>query len=135
MAIKISNAAANAEADALARLLDNGYIRIYSGVQPATPDTALSGNTLLAELRINATSAPAAAAGVLTFNAITSDTAADATGTASFYRKLGSNGTSAHIDGTVTATGGGGDLTLNTVSIVLNAQVDITSDTYTISKG
>jgi hypothetical protein len=50
-ALRLTNAAVNAEADAFARLLDNGYLRIYSGTQPATADTALSGNTLLAELR------------------------------------------------------------------------------------
>src|SRR4051794_39788313 len=100
-ALRLSNAAVSAEADALARLLDNGYLRIYSGTQPATADTALSGNTLLAELRANATSAPAAVAGVLTFNAVTSDTANDATGTATFYRAFKSDGTTGVMDGSV----------------------------------
>jgi len=68
--LKMSNAAVNAEADALARLLDGGFIKIYTGTQPATADTALSGNTLLGTLGVNATSAPAASAGVLTFNAV-----------------------------------------------------------------
>lgn len=98
---QMADVAVNAEADALARLLDNGYLRIYSGTKPATADTALSGNTLLAELRINATSAPAASGGVLTFNAITSDSSADATGTASFFRAFKSDGTTAVMDGTV----------------------------------
>jgi hypothetical protein len=73
---KFSNATVNGEADTVARYLDSGYFRIYSGTKPATADTALSGNTLLAELRYPATSAPAAVAGVLTFNTLTSDTAA-----------------------------------------------------------
>ncbi len=52
---QIANASVNAQGDAIARHLDNGYLRIYSGAQPATADTALSANTLLAELGFAAT--------------------------------------------------------------------------------
>jgi hypothetical protein len=130
---KFANVTVNAEADALARLLDNGYLRIYSGTQPATADTALSGNTLLAELRFAATSAAAASAGVLTFSAITSDTSADATGTAAFYRALKSDGTSVVMDGSVGTSSA--DLVLNSTAIQSGAQVDVTSFSLTVSKG
>jgi hypothetical protein len=130
---KFANVTVNAEADALARLLDNGYLRIYSGTQPATADTALSGNTLLAELRFAATSAAAASAGVLTFSAITSDTSADATGTATFYRALKSDGTSVVMDGSVGTSSA--DLVLNSTAIQSGAQVDVTSFSLTVSKG
>jgi hypothetical protein len=129
---QMTNVAVNAEADAFARLLDNGYCRIYSGTQPATGDTALSGNTLLAELRFGATSAPAASAGVLTFNAITSDSSADATGTATFFRTLKSDGTTAVHDGTVgTATS---NMIVATTSFVTGAVISISSFTHTIAK-
>lgn len=98
---QMADVVVNAQADALARLLDGGKLRIYSGTQPATADTALSGNTLLAELTFNATSAPAASSGVLTFNAITADTSADNSGTASFFRAFKSDGTTAVMDGSV----------------------------------
>jgi hypothetical protein len=130
---KFANVTVNAEADALARLLDNGYLRLYSGSQPATADTALGAQVLLAELRFNATSAPAASAGVLTFNAITSDTAADATGTAAFYRALKSDGTSVVMDGSVGTSSA--DLVLNSTAIQSGAQVDVTSFAVTVSKG
>jgi hypothetical protein len=130
---KFANVSVNAEADALARLLDNGYLRLYSGTQPATADTALSGNTLLAELRFAATSAAAASAGVLTFSAITSDTSADATGTAAFYRALKSDGTSVVMDGSVGTSSA--DLVLNSTAIQSGAQVDVTSFALTVSKG
>jgi hypothetical protein len=130
---KFANVTVNAEADALARLLDNGYLRLYSGTQPATADTALSGNTLLAELRFAATSAAAASAGVLTFSAITSDTSADATGTAAFYRALKSDGTSVVMDGSVGTSSA--DLVLNSTAIQSGAQVDVTSFAVTVSKG
>lgn len=129
---QVANVAVNAEADALARLLDGGFLRIYSGTQPATADTALSGNTLLAELGFSATSAPAAVAGVLTFNAITPDASADATGTATFYRCYKADGTTAVMDGNVlTSTG---NLNLNSVAIQAGASVSVSSFTHTVEK-
>jgi hypothetical protein len=130
---KLSNAAANAAADAVARQLDNGYLRIFSGTQPTNADTAIGAQVLLAELRFNATSAPAASAGVLTFNAFTADSSADATGTAAWFRALKSDGTSVVFDGSVGTSGS--DLNLATVSIVAAASVSITSMSYTQQKG
>lgn len=130
---KISNAAANAEADAFSDLLDNGYLRIYSGSQPATADTAIGAQVLLAELRFNATASPAAVNGVITFNAITSDTSADATGTAAWFRALKSDGTSAVWDGSVSTSGA--TINLNSTAIQANAQVDVTALTFTVNKG
>jgi hypothetical protein len=130
---KLSNAGANAAADAVARQLDNGYLRIYAAAQPADADTALSGQTLLAELRFNATSAPAASAGVLTFNAFTADSAANDTGTAAFFRALQSDGTSVVFDGSIGTSGA--NLNLNSVAIQSGAAVSVSSFTYTQSKG
>lgn len=98
---QLANATVNGQADDLARRLDNGYLRIYDGSQPATADTAVSTQTLLAELRFNATSAPAASGGLLTFNAVTSDSSANASGTAAWFRALSSDGTTVVFDGTV----------------------------------
>ena len=114
MAIQKSIVARNAELDALAPLANNGYIRIYSGSIPATPETAASG-TLLAELRFGATAFGAAASGVITANAITEDSSANNTGTAGYYRALESDGTTALWDGTVGTSGA--DLNLNSTNI------------------
>jgi hypothetical protein len=130
--LRESNAAVNAKADAVSDLLDNGYLRIYDGSRPATADTAVGAQTLLAELRFNATAAPAASAGVLTFNALTADSSANATGTASWFRALSSNGTTAVFDGEVGTSGS--DLNLATTSIVAAAEVSVTSFTYTQPK-
>ena len=131
---RLSNAAVNAQADALARRLDTGYLRIYSGTQPASADTAISSQTLLAELRFSATSAPNAVNGVLTCNSLTPDNAADATGTATWFRTLGSDGTSVVLDGSIGATGSSNNLELSTTSIVQNAQINVTSFTHTVVK-
>lgn len=101
-------------------------LRIYDGTRPATAGTA---TVLLAELVCNATFAPAASGGVLTLNAIANDASADATGTATWFRIVQSDGTTHVLDGNVGTSGS--DLNLNTTSIVAAGPVSITSFTIT----
>lgn len=129
---KRGNAAVNAEADAVCVLLNGGKLQIYDGSQPATADTAIGAQVKLAELTWNATAFAAAAAGVAVANAITTDTVADATGTASWFRALKSDDTKV-FDGTVGT--GTHDLVLDTTSIVAGADVAVTAFTYTADKG
>lgn len=107
----------------------SALLRIYDGTIPANVAAAITG-TLLAELTCNATFAPGASGGVLTLNAITADSSANNTGTASHFRIL-TSGATAVLQGTVTVTGGGGDLTLNTTSIVAGGTVSVTTRTIT----
>lgn len=132
MDTQLSNAAANAEAAALAALLNNGYLRIYSGTKPANANTALSGNTLLAELRFAATAFPAAVAGLLTANAITADSSADASGTASFFRALESDGTTVVMDGTVGTSGT--NMIVPTTTITAAQTVSCSSFTHNVQE-
>jgi hypothetical protein len=104
-----------------------GLFRIYDGTRPATGGAATN---LLAELTFSDPSAGAPSGGVLTFSAIADDTSANATGTATWFRIVDSTGAFV-MDGSVTATGGGGDLELNTTSIVAGGTVSITSATIT----
>lgn len=131
--LKISTTAVNAQADALSDLLDNGYLRIYDGTQPANANTAITSQVLLAELRFNATAAPAASGGVLTMNSITQDSSANNTGTATWFRALKSNGSTVVFDGSVGAASC--DLNLGSTSITSGASVAVTSMTYTVSAG
>lgn len=127
--LQLSTAAQNAEVDALMALANTGYIRLYTTAQPANANTAIGAQTLLATLRFGATAFGASSSGTATANAITSDTSAAATGTATWFRVLKSDGTSVLWDGSVgTATA---DLVLNTTSIVTGATVAISSLTYT----
>jgi hypothetical protein len=130
---KRSNAAVNAAADAVCTLLNSGKLRIYDGTQPATANTAITTQTLLAELTFNATAFGAASNGVATANSITADSSADATGTASWFRAVKSDGTTAVFDGSVGTSSA--DLVLNSVNISSGAQVSVTSFTYTENKG
>ncbi len=135
MTTRISTGAAKAANDALVALLNSGTLEIRTGSQPATVATAASG-TLLGTLTLSATAfgaATTASPSVATANAITSDTSADATGTAGWFRAYRSagNGSTATIDGSITATGGGGDMTLDSVSVVAAGTIAVTA--WTIS--
>lgn len=125
-----STGARNAALDAAKARLNNGYLRIYSGTRPAGPGTALSGNTLLAELRFGATAFGASSNGAASANAITQDSAADATGTATFARLLQSDGTTAEADIEVGTSGA--NLNLNTTSITAGQAVSVSSLTYSL---
>lgn len=130
---KFTDLAVNTKADAQAALLNSGKLRIYDGTQPATADTAIGAQVLLAELTFNATAFSAAVAGVATANAITQDSSADATGTATWFRALRSDGSTAVMDGSVgTATS---NIVLNSVAISAGAAVSVTAFTLTESKG
>lgn len=129
MAFKITTTAANASLDGLTALLNTGSLKIYDGTVPTNAGDALSTQVLLATLPLSATAFGAAAAGVATANAITSDTAADATSTATFYRAFKSDGTTVVCQGSVGTSGA--DLNLNTTAIQVNARVDVTSWTIT----
>ena len=118
--------------DSALNVLNSGFIQIYTGTQPATPDTGLSGNTLLATLSLSATAFGATSAGVKTANAITSATAS-ATGTATFFRAFKSDDTTAVIDGSVGTSGT--DMVLNDVAITTGGTVSCTSWTVSMPVG
>jgi len=126
MAIKLSAAARSARMDTITTSVGtSGKLRIYSGTRPANVAAAITG-TLLAELTTNASAfAAAASTGVLTASAITGDTSADNTGTATHFRLFQSNGTTAVMDGDVGTSGS--DLNLTTTSIVATQPVSVTS--------
>lgn len=129
--IRLSTPAANAMLDAIATLMDVGagpaIGEIYDGAIPTNADTAIGAQVKLATVTFsNPCVAGAAAARVLTFDTITPDSAADATGTAAWVRVLDSAGVKV-FDGTVTATGGGGVIEFNSTSFVATVPVYVTS--------
>lgn len=121
----IRNARLNVIRDAIDAGAGAGLLEIYAGTRPATGGTV---TTLLGTLTFSATSAPNAASGVLTFNAITEDSSADATGTASWARITDSTG--AFVMDVDVGTSGT-EIILNTVSIVAGGPIRVTSGTLT----
>lgn len=129
MAISLTTTLRNGTLDAITSAIGaSGLLRVYDGSVPANVGTALGAQVLLATCPLSATSAPAASGGVLTFNAITNDSSADATGTATFFRLL-TSGATAVAQGTVGTSGA--DINFNTVSFVSGAAVAVSSLVFT----
>jgi hypothetical protein len=133
MAFQFSTSARNASLDAIETAIGaSAVLKIRTGTKPATVATADAG-TVLASMTLPSDWLAAAASGSKAKAGTWEDTSADATGTAAHFRIYASDGTTAHIQGTVTATGGGGDMTLDNLSIASAQAVSITS--FTLSAG
>lgn len=107
----------------------NPVLEIYDGAMPADMGTAFT-NTLLATLTLTATVATETD-GVITFDSITEDSAADASGTATWARILDMDGGEAAYF-TISRTGEGGDIQLNITDLVSGGPVAITAGTITV---
>jgi hypothetical protein len=130
--LKYSAALKNAQQNAITTTLGaSAAFDLYSGTQPANPDTAITSQVLLATLPCSATLAPAPANGILTLNAISNGTgtAGAAGGTTATWYRLRTSGGTAHIDGTVGISGA--DLNINNTSIATGQTVSVTGYTYT----
>ena len=131
MALQYSVTVRNAQLDAVETTVGTApLLRIYSGSAPANCAAAASG-TLLAEATLPSDWMEAANSGSKALSGTWQDASANATGTAGHWRLYDSGGTTCHAQGTVTATGGGGDLTLDNTSIASGQSVTITSFTIT----
>lgn len=131
MALGYNQALVHARLDAITtRAGSAALLRIYDGSRPATA-AAITTQNLLAELTCGTPFAAAASGGQLTWGALTQDSSADATGTATWFRVVQSNGTTHVMDGSVGATGSGADAELNSTSIVTGGTVSVTSAVIT----
>jgi hypothetical protein len=121
----IKQSTANAMLDQLTTAIGaSGFLRLYDGAQPAGPDTALSGQNVLAELALSATAFAAGAGGSIVANTISDDTDANATGTATWASFV----TAAGVRILDVAVGtAGADINLNTVLIQIHAKVSVTA--------
>jgi hypothetical protein len=131
MAIKLSEAVRNARLDAIETTISTGAIlKIFGGALPANVAAADAG-AALAALTLPSDWLGAAAAGVKAKAGTWQDLSADATGTATHYRIYASDGTTCHLQGTVTATGGGGDMEVDNVSIATAQSIEVTAYSLT----
>lgn len=129
MAIQLSVAVRNARLDAIETTISTSAVmKIRTGAAPANCAAADSG-TVLATLSLPSDWLAAAASGSKAMAGTWQDASADATGTAQHFRIYASDGTTCHIQGTVTATGGGGDLTVESTSFTAAESVTITAFT------
>lgn len=133
MTIQLSTSVRNARLDAIETTIStSAVLKIRTGAQPANVAAADSG-TVLATLSLPSDWLAAASSGAKAKAGTWQDTSADATGTAAHFRIYASDGTTAHIQGSVTATGGGGDMELDNVSIASGQSITIS--TFTLTDG
>ena len=126
MALKLSVAVRNARLDAIEAAIGTlAILKIRTGAAPANCGAADSG-TVLATASLPSDWLAAASGGSKAKSGTWEDTSADATGTAAHFRIYASDGTTCHIQGTVTLTGGGGDMTLDNIAFVAGQQFTVT---------
>jgi hypothetical protein len=131
MVVQLSTTVRNARLDAIETAIGtSAVLKIRTGAAPANCGTADSG-TVLATLSLPSDWMAAASSGSKAKSGTWEDTSADNAGTAAHFRVYASDGTTCHLQGTVTATGGGGDMTLDNVSIGAGQAVTITGFTLT----
>ena len=131
MAIQLSTAVRNARLDAIETTVGtSAVLRIRSGSVPANCAAADAG-TVLATVNCPSDWMAAAASGSKSLSGSWVDSSADATGTAAHFRLYDSTGATCHVQGTVTATGGGGDMTVDSTSFTAGQQFTVTSFTLT----
>lgn len=135
MTLRIGTAARNAIAAALASQVDvgpgPGIVRVYTAPQPADPQTAPGAAVLIAEFTLADPSFTGPAAGTMTLDATPPIPGTGlATGTAAWGRVLDSTGVAVY-DGTVTATGGGGDFIMITTAVATGQPLQIIAGSLT----
>lgn len=126
----VRNSMAQQIVDALDAGAGPGMLKFYAGSMPANGDATITDQVLLGTL-ICSTPAALVDGGVVIFDDIAQDNAADASGTAAFAALTDADGELvAYLD--VTAVGGGGAIVLNTVTIVAGGPILVSSLTITV---
>ena len=105
-------------------------LQIWSGSAPANCAAASTGTKLI-EIALASDWAAAASGGTKAFSGVPLSTTALAAGTCGYYRIVDSAGTTCHEQGTVTATGGGGDMTIDNATLTSGQSVQVTGFTKT----
>lgn len=135
MAVKMSATVRNALLDAVETSIGaTAVLKIRTTTVPTNITDADAGS-VLATLTLPSDWMAAASGGTKALAGTWTDASADATGTAAHFRIYASDGTTQHIQGTVTATGGGGDMELSSVAVTAGGAVTITSFTLTAPNG
>ncbi len=132
MALTLATVAANASADAVASLCNGGNVHLYDGSRPATANTAVTTQTLLASPTFATPAFAAAVNGVATAHAFTDEDDCPASGTASWFRAVTSGG-AAVFDGSVGTTDT--DCILSSTAVIAHGVLSITSCTLTAPLG
>lgn len=120
----------NVEANALAALLNGGWIDILDGAQPANGDTAITTQNLLVSLQFGSPAFGAASGGVATANSITQGVIGQS-GIATWCRIYEADHATAVFDGSVGTAAA--NLVLNSTNLQSGAFCSCTGFTFTVA--
>jgi hypothetical protein len=135
MPVKLSTAVRNARLDVIETVVGpSAVLKIRSGSPPVNLAAADSGNAL-ATLALPSDWLAQATSGSKGLAGIWENTSADMSGTAGHWRIYESNGTTAHLQGNITATGGGGDMTMDEPAITAGQQISVSEFSLTDGNG
>jgi len=131
MTVQLSTSVRNAELDAIETAIGtSAVLKVRTGAQPATCAAADSG-TALATCNLPSDWMAVASGGSKALSGTWQDASADNTGTAGHWRLYASDGVTCHAQGTVTLTGGGGDMTVDNTSFAAGQAFTVTAFTLT----
>jgi hypothetical protein len=131
MALQLSTTVRNQRLNTIETAIGtSARLKIRTGSAPSSCGGADSG-TVLVDMQLPSDWMAAASSGAKAKNGTWQDTSADASGTAAHFRVYNQAATVCHLQGTVTTTAGGGDLTLQNISINSGQQVTVTGFTLT----
>lgn len=131
MAFQLSTAVRNATLAAIETTVGTSPILTISTSNPPTDCATANTGTVLASMTLPSDFMQAPAGGVVQLSGTWQDLSADASGTAGHFRVFDSTGTTCHMQGTITATSGGGDMELDNTNIAIGQQIQITAFTIT----
>jgi hypothetical protein len=135
MTIQLSTTVRNARLDAVETAIGvSAILKIRTGAAPANCAAADSG-TVVATVALPSDWMAAAAGASKAKSGTWTDAAADAAGTAAHFRLYATDGVTCHLQGTVSATGGGGDMTVDNVVFAAGQEFTVTSFTLNEANG
>lgn len=127
MAIQLSTAMrTNRVAQVESSVGGTALLKMLTGSAPANCAAADTGGTVVS-VALPADWLDTATGGTVGKNGTWQEASADGSGTVGYFRIYDQPGTTCHMQGTLTNTGGGGDMTLQNVIINAGQQVTITS--------
>lgn len=131
---KTNIASRNSALDTVFNTLNSGNLRVADGTQPTDADTALGAQVDLADLAFGSTAFAAASSASKAANAITQDSAANATSTATWATMqatgIAFSGSNARVMDMSAGTSSA-NLNFNSVAISSGAAVSVSSLTIT----
>lgn len=126
MTIQFAQSTAHAMLDAIETDIGaSPVLTLRSGAQPGTCGAADSG-TLIATIAMAVDAFSNAASWAKAIAATISDLSADNAGTLGHFR-IKTSGAVTKLQGSITATGGGGDMTVDNTNVTAGQQIDVTS--------